>query len=69
VSAFRPRGARRPPPSVPRSTLLAAARVSAAIRGCTCRPEYEVWHDDLGPRCTICHDDGCPAHPDHSEET
>jgi hypothetical protein len=69
VSQFRPRGARRRPPSVPRSDVLAASRISSAIRGCTCRPDFEVSHDDLGPRCTIRHDDDCPAHPNHRRTT
>lgn len=65
MSAFRPQGARRRPPTVPRSVLIDAARMSSAIRGCTCEPTFEVWHDDLGARCTIRHDDDCPAHPNH----
>jgi hypothetical protein len=69
MTAFRPRGAGRRPPSVPRSALLAAGRLSAAVRGCICEPDYEVWHDRYGPRVTIRHDRPCPADPDHEEAT
>lgn len=70
MSAFRPRGARHRPPSVPRADVLDAARFSCRLRGCTCHPDFEVWHDDLGPRCSIRHDDWCPVlNPTDHEET
>lgn len=67
MSAFRPRGARRRPLAVPRPVTIDMARISSAIRGCRCEPDYELHHDEFGTLCRILHDRSCPAHPDHEE--
>lgn len=44
---------------VSRVAVEAFGQVSAERRGCTCQPEYRVWHDDGITHCDVLHDDWC----------
>jgi hypothetical protein len=45
-----------------RSRAEALGRAGAQSRGCTCQPDYRVWHDEHGiTYCTVAHDHWCAA--------
>lgn len=54
----------RPAPTIPRPIVVEVVRASCAARGCTCDPDIELRHDDLGTQATIRHDSWCPANPE-----
>jgi hypothetical protein len=54
--------ARRRRRSATHSQAILGAQLGCAIRGCTCKPEFRVWHDSDGmTHTTVSHDDWCPA--------